>query len=452
MLTTYQIPDSQCWPVAEEWHVLNHSLNGALIRGVPPASVCYTDQPNYDAGACTFIASQWFNSTWHASDPVSIDYPIWTNNSCNPIYPNGTSVTGDAAAGAKGCSLGAYPAYVVNATNPEQIGMALKWADAKNIRVIVKSTGHSHAGRSVGYGSLSIWTHHLRGIKYIEDFQPTSCPVESGGFRAARVTAGHTGIEVLLEMAKHNMVAITGANPDVGLVGWLTGGGHGRLTQTYGMGVDHLLEATIVTPDGDIRLANPCVNPDLFFAIRGGGGGTFGVVTEMVVKVYPSPRTTFHNFQLMSLGNTTAAEFYDFMGFLHADMPRLKDGGLSGYYYIVGPPTVPTLSFAWAFMVFDAASGTVERLMTPIENYLNERSRLFAYTQSLQHADTYLDIFNGTYTNEAVATGGSAIGSRLMSPESLGNPNVTAKVLVEIGPIPNVSKPNVCLSIVPLWL
>lgn len=408
--------------------------------------MCYPDQPNYDVKACTFIASQWFNSTWHATDPVSIDYPIWSNNSCNPIYPNGTSVTGDTAAGAKGCSLGAYPAYVVNATSPGQIGTALKWAATKNIRVVVKSTGHSITGRSVGYGSLSIWTHHLLGIEYIEDFQPASCAVESGSIRAARVAAGHTGIEVLLEMAKHSAVAITGANPDVGLVGWLTGGGHGRLTQTYGMGVDQLLEATIVTPDGEIHLANPCVNPDLFFAIRGGGGGTYGVVTEMVVKAYPSPKTTMHTFQVMSLGNATASEYFDFIGFVHADMQRLKEGGLSGYYYIVGPPTVPTLSFAWSFMVFDAPNGTVEKLMSPIEEYLNQRNHAFAYSQSIQYAATYLDIFNGTYSNEAVATGGSILGSRLMSPESLADAILTAKVLAEIGPSPDLSKPNVCLS------
>lgn len=369
---------------------------------------------------------------------------MWTNNSCNPIYPNGTSLTGDTAAGARGCSLGAYPAYVVNATTSEQIGIALKWADVNNIRVVVKSTGHNLAGRSVGYGSLSIWTHHLRGIEYIKDFQATSCPAESGGFQAARVAAGETGIEVLLELAKRGAVAVTGANPDVGLVGWLTGGGHGYLTHTYGMGVDQLLEATIVTPDGETRLANPCVNPDLFFAIRGGGGGTFGVVTELVVKIYRSPKTTSHSLQVASLGNTTASQFYDFMGYLHAEMPRLKDGGLGGYYYIVGPPTASTLSFVWNFMVFDVSNGTVEKLVAPIAEYLNERSDLFGYMQRILHADTYLGIFNGSFENEAVATGGVAVGSRLMSPRSLAEANVTSKVLAEIGPSPDLANPNVC--------
>jgi FAD/FMN-containing dehydrogenase len=112
----------------------------------------------------------------------------------------------------------------------------------KNIRVVVKSTGHSITGRSIGAASLSIWTHYLRGNSYISDFTPMSCKAGKG-MQAARSAVGHTVIDVMRAVAKHNAVAITGANLSVGIVGWLTGGGHGPLTQTYGMGVDQLLES-----------------------------------------------------------------------------------------------------------------------------------------------------------------------------------------------------------------
>lgn len=435
---TSQVPESGCWPSDTDWSALNQTLEGTLIRGVPPGSVCYSNQPNYNWEACVLVGTQWFNSSWHAEDPVSIDYPIWTNNSCNPVWPNGTSITGDPNAGARGCSVGAYPAYVVNATTPKQIGEAFKWAKEKNIRVIIKNTGHSYPGRSVGYGSLSIWTHHLRGIAYIENFRPASCELESS-MSAARVAAGSTGGEVLAELAKYKTVAVTGANPDVGVVGWLTGGGHGPLSQTYGMGADNLLEATIVTPDGQVLLANPCQNSDIFFAIRGGGGGAFGVVTEVVVKTFPTPKTTSHVFKMMSLSQNSSVEFYKFLGFLHAEMQRLKEGGMQGYYFIVGPPHAPQLSLAWTFTLFDKPNGTVETLMEPVEAYLKERAQSFAYTQNITHADTYFDI-SGSATNEAVANGGSAYGSRLLSPQSLANPNVTAKVFAEIGPRRNASE------------
>lgn len=436
-----QTPKSKCWPSDKDWSSLNRTLDGALIRGIAPASVCYSNQPNYDPKACEIVASQWFNSSWHAANPVSIDYPIWTNNSCNPIWPNGTSITGDPSAGSRGCSIGAYPAYVVDARTPKQIGKALKWAEKKNVRIVVKSTGHSYGGRSIGYGSLSIWTHHLRGIEYIEKFRPTSCPID-GTLKAARVAAGHTGVEVQAELAKHKAFTVTGSNPDVGIVGWITGGGHGPASQTYGMGADNLLEATIVTTDGTVLVANPCKNTDIFFAIRGGGGGTYGVVTEIVVQVFPTPRTTQHILRVGSLNPNASSEYYDFIGYMHVEMQRLKAGGMQGYYFVAGPPHAPTLSLLWIFWLWDKPDGTVETLMAPIEAYLKERAHLFAYEQEIYTTDTYFEI-GATVTNEEVATGGSAYGSRLLSPRSLSDANVTARVLAQIGPSTNASKPNV---------
>ncbi|KAF2795411.1 FAD binding domain-containing protein [Melanomma pulvis-pyrius CBS 109.77] len=434
-------PNSPCWPSESDWSSLNTTISGTLIRGVPPASVCYSDQPNYDEEACSIVRSQWFNSTWHAEDPISIDYPIWANNSCNPIYPNGTSVTGEVDAGAKGCSIGNYPIYVVNATNAKHVSEAFKWAAKKNIRVVIKSTGHSFPGRSTGYGSLSIWTHNFRGISYIPSFQPTSCPI-NGTQAAARIAAGHTGVEVQSEMADHDAIIVTGANPDVGLIGWLTGGGHGTLSSTYGMGADNLLEATIVTPNGKVLLANPCHNPDIFFAIRGGGGGTFGVVLEAVVKAFPTPGTTYHVLQIGSLSPETTTEFWDLMGFVHSRMPGLKAGGMQGYYYMVGPPVNPTLAFIWLFYLFDKPLGTVERLIAPIEQRLKQQAGLFVYLSDITQSDTYWDSWGTDFQNEAVADTGMAFGSRLLSPESLSDPNITAKVFEEIGPNTTPEAPN----------
>ncbi|KAJ4350426.1 uncharacterized protein N0V89_009047 [Didymosphaeria variabile] len=451
-------PGNECWPTETEWASLNDTLSGALIPGIPPASVCYANQPNYDEDACTTVRSQWFNSTWHAENPISIDYPIWTNNSCNPIFPNGTSITGDVNAGKKGCTIGRYPVYAVKATCAEHVAEALRWAGKKNIRAVVKSTGHSYPGRcvqvqvaplvddrltshrSVGYGSLSIWTHHLRGIEYLPSFEPTSCPVDEP-LTAVRAAAGTTGIEAQTAMAKHNSILVTGANPDVGLVGWLTGGGHGPLSSTYGMGADNLLEATVVTPSGDILVANPCQNSDLFFAIRGGGGGTYGVVTEVVVRTYPDPKTTKILFELSTTGSNVTNEYWDLMGFLHADMQRLKEGGLSGYYFMAGPPLWPIYAFYGLFTVYDKPNGTVEKLFAPIVEKLESRPDLFQYTSNITQANTFLEAY-GTVTNEQVASGGSAFGSWLLSSKRLQDANVTAKVFSEIGPSLNASAPN----------
>ena len=68
--------------------------------------------------------------------------------------------------------------------------------------------------------------------------------------------------------------------------GWLMGGGHGVFTNRFGLGVDNLLEVEIVLPNGDIVISNEKLHPDLFWAIRGGGGGTFGVLTKVTMKAH----------------------------------------------------------------------------------------------------------------------------------------------------------------------
>ncbi|KAF2438004.1 FAD-binding domain-containing protein, partial [Karstenula rhodostoma CBS 690.94] len=428
-------PDSECWPIDLEWAYLNETLNGALIRGVPPASVCYPDQHNYNEAECAIVRFNWFNSTWHAENPISIDYPIWTNNSCIPIFPNGTSVTGDVHAGTLGCSIGRYPVYAVNATSVEQIAETLQWAGKKNIRIVVKSTGHSYPGRYV-----QAHTHCLRGVEYIPSFEPTSCPIDKP-LTAARAAAGTTGMEAQTAMSKHGAIVVTGSNPDVGILGWWTGGGHGPLSSTYGMGADNLLEATIVTPSGDVLVTNPCQNSDLFFAVRGGGGGTYGVVTEVIIRTYPDPKTTKVLLQLSTTGSNVTTKYWDLMGFIHADMQRLKEGGLSGYYFMVGPPTYPVYAFLGLFSIYDKPNGTMEKLFAPIFEKVESRPDLFQYTFEITQANTFLEAY-GTATNEQVANGGSAFASWLLSPKSLEDAKVTAEVFSTIGPSTDASQPN----------
>lgn len=125
------------------------------MQGVPPGSVCYTDEPNYDEAACQVVRESWHSYPFHAADPVSIAWPYWVNNPCPPIYPNGSSVTGDANAGSKGCTIGGYPAYALDSTEVSDIQAIVRFANEKNLRLNIKSTGHSFSGRSAALGSIS---------------------------------------------------------------------------------------------------------------------------------------------------------------------------------------------------------------------------------------------------------------------------------------------------------
>ena len=83
------------------------------------------------------------------------------------------------------------------------------------------------------------------------------------------IGAGMRWAEIYPEVFNHNLTVIGGSDPQVGVAGWVLGGGHGPLTSRYGMGADNVLEMEVVTPDGQLRVANEHRNSDLFWALRG---------------------------------------------------------------------------------------------------------------------------------------------------------------------------------------
>ncbi|RDW86999.1 FAD-binding oxidoreductase [Aspergillus mulundensis] len=259
-------PNDPCWPSASDWNSLNHTpaVSGRLISTVPVASVCYPSQTDYDEEACNAVRGNWTSWPFHSSNSASTGNPAW-DRACTPIYPNGTSLTGNPNAGEEGCSIGNYPPYVVNATETAHVQAAVRFARKWNLRLNVKNTGHSK-GRSIASGNLSIWTHHMKDFQFHEKFQPASCHGEEA-IMAATVGAGTHDGELYAAMAEHDALAVGGENTDVGVVGWATGGGHGLATGEYGMGADNIIEVTVVTLDGNIVTANACQNEDLFWAI-----------------------------------------------------------------------------------------------------------------------------------------------------------------------------------------
>jgi hypothetical protein len=116
------------WPQASEWMALNRTLGGALLQTRPVASACYASNPFNSTLSCSEVENQWNSTYFHATLPESVDASIWTNNSCVPPGADG-HVEGSP------CTLGAYPAYIVNGTSNEIISKAMSWASRRNIRI-----------------------------------------------------------------------------------------------------------------------------------------------------------------------------------------------------------------------------------------------------------------------------------------------------------------------------
>lgn len=133
-------PSDSSWPSRAEWNSLNRTIDGELLRTVPVASACSSGNPFGSTVSCEVATDNWSNGTWHSQQPESIDYQMYANNTCLPKDASGYSTE-------KGCSIEAFPQYIVNATEEIHVAYAMKWASDRNIRITVKGTGHDLNGR-----------------------------------------------------------------------------------------------------------------------------------------------------------------------------------------------------------------------------------------------------------------------------------------------------------------
>ncbi|KAL4803340.1 hypothetical protein BDV18DRAFT_166365 [Aspergillus unguis] len=308
-------PIDNCWNEID-WSALNGTVSGRLIWNEPPAVSCYRD-PEYSKQECQHVNDEWSNTTFQADQPAGYCYPL--DNSC-PVGDPPLNHT---------CRLGPAPVYSINATEPEDLAAGISFARDNNIRLVVRNTGHDILGRSAGYGSLQIWMRYLRsGIKYQADY--TGCSSWKGA--AFTVGGGYVWDDVYEEAFSRDLIVVGGGDPTVGVIGgYIQGGGHSPATRDFGLASDQILEARVILANGTMVVANACSHSDIFTAIRGGGGGTYGVVTSVTIKAYPSQPVVAHSLVLIPARQDGLEEMLDAVTELYAAFPAISDAGFSGY-------------------------------------------------------------------------------------------------------------------------
>ncbi len=249
------VPGDPGWPSSQDWARFNESLAGRLLQPPPPGAVCHPGQATYNAAECPAVQAAWSTYEFHQANPVSMDWNQWANDTCLPV---------DGAP----CSGQGYPLFVVNASEARHVQLGVQFARQNNIRLVVKSSGHDFVGRSNAPNSLSIWTHHLRGIQTHDSFQPARCKVTIKS-TAVTVGAGMQMWDLYSTLDALNQTVVGGGGKTVSVGGYTTGAGHSLLSARYGLAADQVLELEVVTPKGDIVTANECQNTDLFWAMRG---------------------------------------------------------------------------------------------------------------------------------------------------------------------------------------
>ena len=161
---------------------------------------------------------------------------------------------------------------------------------SNNLRLVVKGGGHSYQGTSNAADSLLIWTRRMNAITVHDAFVGTGCAGQAEPQPAVTVEAGAIWGQVYDAVTtKAGRYVQGGGCLTVGVAGLIQSGGFGSFSKAYGMAAASLLEAEIVTADGAVRIANACTHPDLFWAIKGGGGGSFGVVTRLTLRTHDLP-------------------------------------------------------------------------------------------------------------------------------------------------------------------
>jgi FAD/FMN-containing dehydrogenase len=180
--------------------------------------------------------------------------------------------------------------YVVAAESAAHVAAAVRFAGVHNLRLVVKGTGHSYLGTSNAPDSLLVWTRRMNAITVHDGFVPQGSG--AAGVPAVSVGAGAIWLHVYQAVTGGAGRYVQGGGcTTVGVAGLVQGGGFGSFSKTYGTAAASLLEAEIVTADGATRVVNSAREPDLFWALKGGGGGTFGVVTRLTLATHRLPET-----------------------------------------------------------------------------------------------------------------------------------------------------------------
>ncbi|KAJ5291272.1 hypothetical protein N7478_000523 [Penicillium angulare] len=324
------------------------------------------------------------------------------------------------------CSGLGYPTYVVNATSAKEVKLGIDFARKNNIRLTVKASGHDYLKRSAAPYSLSIWTRYMTGdFEYHDNFTPKGCDIT---INTTAVTAGAASSvsDIYSDLDQYNLTAVDGMGPEVTLGGYATGGGHSPLSNIYGLGSDQVYEVEMVTPTGKIIVANECRNQDLFWAVRGGGGSTYGILTRVTIRTVPSTPIAVYDFTIETPVNETS--FWDSISYLLAQYPALADSDVAAYTYIYPNTSAAGVtsgqgnsSFQAVFALYNPTNQhELEELLEPFVQHINATY----YDQQLRTEvsstifPTFYEMFM-KYADDEGAGVDKVVGSRLLPPSTL---------------------------------
>jgi FAD/FMN-containing dehydrogenase len=258
-------PGDPEWPSQTSWNRLNQEVGGQLIKVQSPLAACL-DAPSEES--CARLFKQ-LKNPYYLGDEVGLTQTLsWV-----------------------GAWTSRPSAYAVIVRTTQDVVAAVNFARENKLRLVVKGGGHSYQGTSNSADSLLIWTRKLDTVTLHDAFIPTGCAGRDESQQAVTVESGAIWGQVYDAVTtKAGRYVQGGGCMTVGVAGLIQSGGFGSFSKAYGMAAASLLEAEIVTADGIVRTINARTNPDLFWGIKGGGGGSLGVVTRLTLRTHSLPK------------------------------------------------------------------------------------------------------------------------------------------------------------------
>ena len=257
-------PSDPAWPSHASWAKLNEAVGGRLIKVNSPLNAC---RETPDTAGCGDLFTK-LQNPYYIGDNVALTQSAgWLD-----AWESQPSV------------------YAVAAEKTDDVVAAVNFARDNNLRLVVKGGGHSYLGTSNAADSLLVWTRPMYSIVLHDSFVGAGCSAAQAPQPAVTIEAGAMWVDVYDAVTtKVGRYVQGGGCVTVGVAGLVQGRGFGSFPKNYGTAASWLQEAEIVTADGAVRIANTCANPDLFWAIKGGGGGSFGIVTKLTLRTHELP-------------------------------------------------------------------------------------------------------------------------------------------------------------------
>lgn len=257
-------PGDPGWPTSTQWDQLKDAVGGRLQALHSPFDHCSAQN-----AACQEALAQIKNPYYLGDQPALTQTSGWVD-----------------------AWMSRPSAYAVAAETTQDVVAAVQFARQHRLRLVVKGGGHSYQGTSAAPDSLLVWTRHMNAVTLHDAFVPQGCEGRLAPLPAVSVQAGAMWIDAYNAVTTRGGRYVQGGGCNtVGVAGLVQSGGFGSFSKQFGTASGGLLEAEVVTADGKVRVVNPRQDPELFWGIKGGGGGSLGVVTRLTLRTHDLPDT-----------------------------------------------------------------------------------------------------------------------------------------------------------------